>query len=193
MTTTKSPTRPDLSVVLLHDKMVDKQGKLITSSLTMIDVHDIARSSRTFGVTNVFIAHPAPTLRKLALTLKNHWEEGFGAAYNPNRKDAIELVEVVHDLDEAIQHIDLRTGKLPKLVATSAKPGGTRINFDEFKRELTTSPEPYLLMFGTGWGMSQELLDRADLFLEPINGPGAYNHLSVRSACAIMLDRLFAR
>jgi hypothetical protein len=46
-------------------------------------------------------------------------------------------------------------------------------------------------MFGTGWGMSQELLDRADIFLDPINGPKEYNHLSVRSACAIMLDRLF--
>ncbi|MFM1847080.1 MAG: hypothetical protein RL417_554 [Pseudomonadota bacterium] len=186
-----APAHGDLSVILLHDKMVDKQGKLITSSLTMIDVHDIARSSRTFGVTNVFIAHPAPTLRKLALTLKNHWEEGFGATYNPNRKDAIELVQVVYDLDEAIQHIDLRTGKLPKLVATSAKPGGNRTRFEEFKTELAGSNDPYLLMLGTGWGMSEELLDRADIFLDPVNGPKDYNHLSVRSACAIMLDRLF--
>jgi hypothetical protein len=193
MTAASKPNLGDLSVVLLHDKMVDKQGKLITSSLTMIDVHDIARSARTFGVTNVFIAHPAPTLRKLALTLKNHWEEGFGSTYNPNRKDAIELVQIVEDLDEAIQHIDLRTGKLPKLVATSAKPGGTRIGFDAFNHHLAASAEPHLLMFGTGWGMSQELLDRADLFLEPINGPTPYNHLSVRSACAIMLDRIFGR
>ena len=49
---------------------------------------------------------------------------------------------------------------------------------------------PYLLMFGTGWGMSEELLERSDYFLEPVSGPTDYNHLSVRSACAVILDRL---
>lgn len=183
----------DLSVALLHDKMVDKQGKLVTTSITLIDIHDIARSSRTFGVTNLFISHPSPHLRSLAKTLKSHWDEGFGATYNPNRKEALEAVAIVEDLDEAMSRIDQRTGKLPKLIATSAKPGGTRITFAETKALLEKDDTPYLLLLGTGWGMSDELLDRADLFLEPINGPTPYNHLSVRSACAIMLDRLCGR
>jgi len=182
--------KPDLSIVLLHDKMMDKQDKLITSSLTLIDVHDIARSSRTYGATNAFISHPGATIRKMAHALKNHWEDGYGATYNPNRKDAIEIIEIVSDLDEAIKKIDLRTGKLPKLVATSAKDGGKRIGFQEFRKMLEAGSEPYLLMLGTGWGMSDELLNRADYFLEPIKGPTQYNHLSVRSACAIMLDKL---
>jgi len=180
----------DLSVALLHDKMVDKQGKLVTTSITLIDIHDIARSSRTFGATNLFISHPSPHLRSLAKTLKSHWDEGFGATYNPNRKEALEAVEVVEDLDEAMSRIDERTGRLPKLVATSAKPGGARISFKEMRALLEKDDTPYLLLLGTGWGMSDELLERADLFLEPINGPTPYNHLSVRSACAIMLDRL---
>ncbi len=33
-------------------------------------------------------------------------------------------------------------------------------------------------------------MDNADFFLEPIKGPSDYNHLSVRSAVAIVLDRL---
>jgi hypothetical protein len=45
-------------------------------------------------------------------------------------------------------------------------------------------------MFGTGWGMIDELIERADYYLDPIEGPVEYNHLSVRSACAIILDRL---
>jgi hypothetical protein len=171
--------------------MMDRQNKIVTTSLTMIDVHDIARSSRTYGVKKTFIAHPAPTIRKLSRTLKNFWEEGFGAEYNPNRKDALEIIDIVSDLDDAIHKIDLETGKLPKLIATSAKPGGNRITFAGLKELLTSSDQPYLLMFGTGHGMSDELLNRANLFLEPINGPTEYNHLSVRSACAIMLDRLF--
>ena len=181
----------DFNLVLLHDKMVDKQGALVCTSLTLIDVHDIARSSRTYGVTKTYVAHPAPTIRKLSRTLQDFWEDGYGAEYNPNRKEALEVIDVVTDLDEAIQKIDLRTGKLPKLIATSAKPGGNRINFDNMKKMLNSTSDPFLLMFGTGWGMSDELLDRADYFLEPINGPTPYNHLSVRSACAIMLDRLF--
>ena len=105
----------DFNLVLLHDKMVDKQNKLVTTSLTLIDVHDIARSSRTYGVNTTFIAHPAPTIRKLSRTLQEFWEDGYGAEYNPNRKEALEIVQVVTDLDEAIQKIDERTGKLPIL------------------------------------------------------------------------------
>ena len=180
----------DLSVVLLHDQMLDKQGQLITSSLTLIDIHDIARSARTYGVDTAFFAHPSAHLRKLGQTLQRHWNEGFGATYNPNRKDALATVDIIEDLDEAIHKIDLRTGKLPKLVATSARSGSGRISFDTFKQELLPSGDPYLLMLGTGWGMSDPLLERADYFLEPIQGPTDYNHLSVRSACAIMLDRI---
>jgi len=187
-----APPPMDLSVILLHDKMVDKRGSLITTSLTMIDLHDIARTCRTYGITNVFIAHPAASLRKLARTLKSHWEGEFGTNYNPNRKEALEYVEIVSCLDEAIAKIDVRTGSLPRLIATSAKPGGKRKNFQQTRSVLTEKSASYLLMFGTGWGMSDDLLARADIFLEPVHGPTPYNHLSVRSACAIILDRLLA-
>lgn len=179
----------DLSVVLLHDQMVDKEGKIVTTSLTLIDVHDIARSSRTYGISTAYIAHPSPILRKISRTLKSHWEEGYGATYNPNRKDALSQVEILSDLDEVIAHIDQRTGKLPKLIATSAKKGPDRIHYSHMK-EILSDGDPYLLLFGTGWGMCDELLKRTDYFLEPIEGPTPYNHLSVRSACAIILDRL---
>lgn len=179
----------DLSVIILHDGMVDKQQKLVTASLTLIDVHDIARSSATYGLNAFYVAHPAPTIRKLARTLKSHWEDGFGATYNPNRKEAIEHVRIVSSLDEAITEIDSRTGKLPKLLATSAKDGAERLTFSRC-REMLETGQPYLLMLGTAWGMADELLQRADYFLEPVKGRGEYNHLSVRSACAIMLDKL---
>ncbi|RMG39471.1 MAG: RNA methyltransferase [Candidatus Dadabacteria bacterium] len=183
----------DFSIVLLHDQMLDKQGKISTTSLTLIDLHDIARSARTYGVHTAYFAHPSSVLRKLARTLKTHWESGFGARYNPARHQALSGIDVVSDLDEAIHKIDLRTGKLPLLVATSAKLGEGRVSFKELRWRIHNEHnQPYLLMLGTGWGMSEKLLNRADLFLEPIVGPGDYNHLSVRSACAIMLDRLLA-
>ncbi len=179
------------SVVLLHDPMVNKEGRRVTTSLTLIDVHDFARSCCTYGVDTVYIAHPAPALRKLARKLHSHWEEGFGATYNPNRKEALERIDIVSDLDEAVHKMDLRHGKLPKLIATSAKDGGDRLDYATMQKTLRADDTPHLLMFGTGWGMADDLLERADYFLAPLKGPGEYNHLSVRAACAIILDRLF--
>ena len=181
-----------LSVILLHDQMVDKRGDLVTTSLTLIDLHDISRSSKTYGAQNFFISHSGAAMRKIAKTLRLHWEEGFGATYNPNRKEALGILDIVSSLDEAIHKIDTAEGRLPKLVATSARPGNNRVSFSEMREKLSAGQDHYLLMLGTGWGMSEELLSRADYFLEPINGPTDYNHLSVRSACAIMLDRLLA-
>lgn len=181
---------PNLHVVLLHEQMVDKQGLLVTTSLTLIDVHDIARSARTFGVKSLFIAHPSQSLRQLTHVLHHHWDQGFGATYNPNRKEALEIVNVVASLDEAIMQLEMKFGSLPKLVATSARPGKNRLAFADLRDSLEATDTHYLLMLGTGWGMSEMLLKRADLFLEPIPGRSDYNHLSVRSACAIILDRL---
>ncbi len=179
----------NLNVVLLHDDMVDRQGTHVLTSLTLIDIHDIARSCRTY-CAGAYIAHPALPMRKLAHIMKSFWEDGFGAEYNPNRKSALENLEICSSLDEVIHKIDLKYGKLPKLIATSAREGGAeRVDFERMK-ELLQSDDPYLLMLGTGHGMSDELLARADYFLKPVKGPGNYNHLSVRSACAIMLDRL---
>ena len=79
----------------------------------------------------------------------------------------------------------------PRLVVTSARGGA---GSHQLRRACAPSwrrsTEPHLLVFGTGWGLAPEVIERADLVLEPICGPTDYNHLSVRSAAAIILDRL---
>ena len=62
------------------------------------------------------------------------------------------------------------------------------IGFGEV-RTLLEGEDPLLMLFGTGWGLTKEVKAEADFRLEPIEGKG-YNHLSVRSAVAIILDRL---
>lgn len=187
-----STPEPDLNVILLHEGMYDKRSSHVTTSLTMIDLHDIARSARTFGIKRLFIAHPSPAMRKLARTLCAHWQSGFGARYNPDRQEALSIVHIVSSLDEALHIIDLEAKRIPRLVATSAIDGIERTSFPSLKRDINGSNDPFLFMFGTGYGMSASLTDRADYFLEPVQGAGDYNHLSVRSACAIILDRLCA-
>lgn len=185
--------QPNLYVALLHDKMVDKTGKLVTTSVTLIDTHDISRSCRTYGALGFFVAHPSQTTRALVRTIKEHWDTGFGSTYNPNRQDALGRLSIVTDLDEALMQVERRSGKLPRLIATSARDGSDRISYNAMRKTMSSTDSPYLLMFGTGWGMSDQLMARADYVLKPINGPTEYNHLSVRAACAITLDRLFGQ
>jgi hypothetical protein len=123
-------------------------------------------------------------------TVKEHWDGDFGSSYNPNRQDALGRLCIVSDLDEAILQIERRSGTLPKLIATSARDGADRVAYDTMRETMKNDPTPLLLLFGTGWGMSDELMARADYILKPIDGPTDYNHLSVRAACAIILDRL---
>ena len=186
----KSTTGADLYVALLHDKMVDKTGRLVTTSVTPIDVHDISRSARTYGAAGLFVAHPSQTIRALIRTIKSHWEGDFGSNYNPNRQDALGVLSIVSDLDEAVMHIEQRSGALPSIIATSARDGSDRVSYSDMRETMDNSQGPFLLLFGTGWGMSEVLMSRADFILKPINGPTEYNHLSVRAACAIILDRL---
>ena len=50
-----------------------------------------------------------------------------------------------------------------------------------------------MIVFGTGWGISPSFYSNVDCFLEPIMGKSAYNHLSVRAAVAIVLDKIFGK
>ncbi len=180
----------DLYLALLHYPVYDKDRKVVTTSITNMDIHDIARSARTYGVKRYFVVTPVRTLQALAEKILDHWQEGYGSTYNETRKDALALVTLSNDLDSTVQAIQHETGERPHLVATSAHTGTRRTTFTEVRRRVEEAGPPLLLMLGTGWGLTEEVLERADDILEPIKGVGTYNHLSVRAAAAILLDRL---
>jgi hypothetical protein len=180
----------DLSLVLLHHPVLDKNGLVVTSALTNMDIHDIARSARTYGVRRFYVAMPVKALRVLAAKIIEHWESGYGSTYNATRKEALSLVRLEHDLDSTILALEHETGMRPRLVVTSARGGSRRVDFASLRSQLETRPEPHLLVLGTGWGLAPEVTERADIILEPVRGPTDYNHLSVRSAAAVILDRL---
>jgi hypothetical protein len=141
-------------------------------------------------VRGYYVCTPIPTLHRLVERIILHWEEGPGAAYNETRKEALAAVRMADELDAAMTDVERETGTLPRLVATSARAGGDRLTYEALRTRLRTDPRPELLVFGTGWGLTREVLDRCDDLLEPILGVGDYNHLSVRSAASIILDRL---
>jgi len=180
----------DCYVALLHHPVLDKNGAVVTTAVTNMDVHDIARLSRTFGVRGYYVCTPVLTLQRLVRRIIDHWEEGPGATYNETRKDALAIVRMADEIDAVITDIERETGTLPRLIATSARDGADRLDYPAVRAMLDADGPPVLLVFGTGWGLTPEVVDRCDGLLEPIRGTGSYNHLSVRSAASIILDRL---
>lgn len=182
-------------VALIHGPVLNRKGDLITTAITGLNVHDIARASTTYGISGYFIVTPLATQQGLVRRMTDHWEGGFGAAYNPNRKVALAAVNVVDTLELAMDEVATREGSRPWLVATSARTpeNAHPVSFSGLKGTIATGDAPIMLAFGTAWGLPDEALVAADMLLPPIHGPGAYNHLSVRSAVAIILDRLLGR
>lgn len=183
---------PAVYCALIHHPVVNRQGEEVTTSVTNLDVHDIARSARTYGLAGYFVVSPIDAQHPVVQKIIDHWTSGAGTSRFPERGEAIALVRLAHSLDEAISEIEAEVGKTPRLVVTSAKGGPDRSSYAEETERLRTESRPTLLLFGTGHGLSDRVLQRADVFLEPIEGPSEFNHLSVRAAVAITLDRLFA-
>lgn len=180
----------DLYLALLHHPVYNKNGAVVTTAVTNLDIHDIGRLARTFEVRAFYVATPVPTLRRLVERVMRHWSTGPGATYNETRKDALARVRLADDLDAAIADVEREAGHLPHLVATTARDGEHRLSFAALRERLAAAGPAVLLVFGTGWGLTPEILDRAHDILEPIRGGRDYNHLSVRSAAAIILDRV---
>ena len=177
-------------MALVHYPVINKRGDVIASAVTNLDIHDIARAVRTYNARKFYIITPLEDQTELVKTLISHWTEGAGAAYNPKRREALETVVIRQSLETVYQDIATRhQGVYPQTIVTSARNNPDVISTRSL-REMLESGTPYLLVFGTAWGLSQDCMDAADHILAPIQGDTAYNHLSVRSAASIILDRL---
>jgi len=178
-----------LSIALVHHPVLDGQGATVTTAITNLDVHDLARSARTFGCEQYFIVHPITAQRDLVAKICAHWTEGSSGKRIPDRKIALALVKTVPSLEDTYAAMGGREAiEVWVTAARSVKPS---VSFADARRRLEGDGKPALVVFGTGWGLSAPVIDAADFVLDPIRGAGSdYNHLSVRAACAIALDRL---
>ncbi len=180
----------NLAIALLHYPVYNKHHEVVTTALTNLDQHDIARSSKTFGLDRFYIVTPAEEQRRLAERISDHWQEGWGADYNPDRRSALEIVRVCPTLQSAIEDFQKGFTKQVKVAITGAAQRSGSISLSALRQLLDDVEQPFLMLLGTGWGLTDECFEAVDHILEPIAGNGSYNHLSVRSAAAIMLDRL---
>ena len=179
----------NLYLGFVHHPVYDQRREVVTTAVTNFDIHDISRCTRTFGLGGFFIITPLESQVALVERIINHWRHGEGSVYNPTRKESLSLVKVSRSIDEADQEISRLHQKRPKRVATGASSHPDSIGYDRFRGLLEDRETVFFLLFGTGWGLTREVKDSSDYVLAPIEGKG-YNHLSVRSAVAIILDRL---
>lgn len=165
----------------------------MTTAITNLDLHDLSRSGRTYGAGALYVVHPVEAQRRLAERIREHWVAGSGKDRIPDRAAALALVRVVSTIDDV--YADLapggRAGVEVWTTAASARHGPIT-SFADARRRLALAERPVVLTFGTGWGLSPDLVADADVRLEPIRARAetGWNHLSVRAACAIALDRL---
>jgi hypothetical protein len=178
-----------LNIALIHHPVVNKKGEVIGSAVTNLDIHDIARTARTYGISRYFISTPYEDQQQLVRELLAHWQTGHGATYNPARKEALSRVQLADSLDEVIASLTKQYGKRPLVVATSALMRENSLSYHELGQKITQGV-PVLLLFGTAHGLAPEILQITDVTLPPIRGGTDYNHLSVRSAASIIIDRL---
>lgn len=183
--------RPSLYVALVHYPVVNKHGEVMTTSVTNLDIHDISRSSRTFGVQGYFLVTPIELQHQLLSRILGHWEGPGGQDYNPDRHEALKLATPVRSLDEAFGKIAEAEGAVPLIAVTAAKFGQDEDSMAALIEKARSLKRPVCLCFGTGHGLAQEVLERAEVKLTGLSGlaEDGYNHLSVRSAVAIYLDR----
>lgn len=177
-------------VALLHFPVYNKNKEVVTTCVTGFDLSDIARSCCTYGIKKYFVVNPISGQRQFAERILDHWKKEESQNFNSTRVEALNLVSIKKELREVLDEIS-KNGT-PVVVATSARQKGT-YKYDKLREEIKKSKRPYLILFGTGWGLCEEVIDGADIVLSPVAGGTEYNHLSVRSAAAVIMDRLFAK
>lgn len=177
-----------LHLALVHHPVVDREGAVVTTAITNLDLHDMARSARTYGAEALWVVHPVEAQRVLAERIRDHWVSGSGGRRIPDRATALAILRIVPALADVVAAI----GPSEMWITAASSRGGEPTPWSDARARLAAEGPPVLLLFGTGWGLAPALCAEAAVRVAPIAGaPGAgFNHLSVRAACAIALDRL---
>jgi hypothetical protein len=180
-----------LHLALVHFPVADRLGREVASAVTHLDVHDLARLVRTYGLERGWLVSPQPGQQALIKRLLDHWQTDTAKRLRPHRPEALALVSMVPDLATLVREATtMAAGQPPLVVATSATPVPPQVTFASLRQMIFRKERGIIILFGTGWGLGPSVVNGADLRLEPITGRTGYNHLSVRSAMSIVVDRL---
>jgi hypothetical protein len=194
MSQSEDRVRPEVHMALVHYPVRNKPGEIVATAVTNLDIHDNARSARTYELASYHIVTPLSAQIDLVRRILGHWTEGYGGKRVPTRLDAMALVRISRTLEETIEAVRGGRDVKPYIVGTGARRRNSPVvPYAELRQRLYRESVPTLLLFGTGYGLAEPIFDLCDAVLEPIGDPDGWNHLSVRSAVAITLDRLLGQ
>ena len=190
----KAGSSPDFRVyiALVHYPAYNSRLEVVPTAFKSMDAHDISRDATTYGVRKFYLVNPVDEQRRLAGRLVDHWVEGEGRNFNETKSRAFGIISIMGTVEEVVKQIEEIEGKKPKIVATDARFSDDMTGYRGLREKIFENTEPFLILFGTGWGLTLETVKAADYVLKPISGYTGFNHLSVRSAAAIVLDRLLS-
>lgn len=187
----ETPYVPRMALGLLHYPILDRQKEIVATNITNFDIHDIARAATVYGIEKYYLIHPMQEQLMFVERILDHWRVGEGSKFNPFRRTALGNVQTARTLEEAMADWGVPDAIR---VGTHARPveGSRHWTIPELRQEMHEGRKPVFLLFGTGFGMTDEYMKGLDGVLESIRGapPKDYRHLSVRSAVSIYLDRL---
>lgn len=149
-------------IALLHYPVYNKKRDVVTTAIANMDIHDISWAAKTYGAKRFYIVTPLKAQQIMVEKIIRHWQEGYGAQYNPLRKEAFELVDIKDSIDDVLAEISKFSAGNTRLIVTGAAPKGEVLSFKALKNKILEDTNPHLLVFGTGWGIAEEVIKRAD-------------------------------
>jgi hypothetical protein len=179
-------------LILRHDEVLGRGRSRLHASVTQIDLHDFSRLACTYGLAGFHCVSAMESQHRICQDIAEYWRAGFGRSYNPDRHQALALLQLHRSQQECLTSIENHHGAPAFLVGTSAQDSATSWDLADLLHLLPPA-RPLALQFGTSWGLSPEQLQACQGVLRPIQSQAPYNHLSVRCAAAILVDRLFAK
>jgi hypothetical protein len=187
-------------LALVHYPVYDKNGRVVATSITNYDIHDISRVVKTYALGGYYMVTPLVSQQDLCRRIIRHWVEGFGSRYNQTRQEAFATTYLADSLRDVSNQLARQYQMPPMVVMTSAREhiasdcGKPLLSYQEAVAHFHDTTSPALIVFGTGYGITKACIrEHGTMVLAPIRGIAGYNHLSVRSAAAIIVDRLFGR
>jgi hypothetical protein len=183
--------------VLLHYPVTSRGGDPITTSVTNLDIHDISRTCRTYEVDHYYMVTPLVEQKELVGRILSYWKLASTKEWHPDRGEALARIEVLPYFEQVKEDLKRRYPEMTLEVAMpDARPLPNQLSYRQIrdKWELDAVSGVKVIIFGTGGGVDPIFYPEVHTYLGPIYGPlgkEGYNHLSVRAAAAIVLDRLF--
>lgn len=180
------PRRVDLALV--HHPVRNKIGEEISAQIDEFDFFDACRLSLAYPVRRLWIVNPIESQRALAERLIT-W--GRDPSRDDEQRGVFDRTVWVPSLAVALEEAEL-LGPRPRTVATTAVRCVDALSFEQLRTQIREDERPTMLLFGKGWGLAPSVIEGADMRVEPIDAGTGYNHLSVRAAMAIVVDRLLS-